>query len=92
MEWMVEDRVFVAQFTKVRDAEAFAVRIAEDGWYVVPGSIERKGRTVTFAWDGRGEGGRSQHFQDMLETVGYFGSPPQGPVATLNGVKAPRSY
>jgi hypothetical protein len=31
-------------------------------------------------------------FQTQLEYVGYHGSPPQGPVATLNGVQAPRSY
>ena len=33
-----------------------------------------------------------ERWHDRAEMVGYYGSPPEGPVATLNGIRTPRSY
>ena len=33
-----------------------------------------------------------ERWYDRAEMVGYYGSPPEGPVATLNGRRTPRSY
>jgi hypothetical protein len=81
-----------ARFPKADWAADFAVRIVEPGWELIT-NVQHSGRTVTFdRHDSPTEPYPSDAFLAMLETVGYFGSPPQGPQATLDGIKAPRSY
>lgn len=84
-------RTMTAVFPRQSMAEAFYKRLAGDcpsSWSLVFGSLARKGRTVT--WDTDRPSG--EYDLDLAETVGYYGSPPQGPVATLNGNRTPRSY
>lgn len=88
---MAQDRFFNAEFASARNAASFALRITEGGWHIVTGSIIRRGKVVTWEWTGEG-GNRSEYFQDMLETVGYYGSAPTGRKARMNGVQAPVSY
>jgi hypothetical protein len=84
---------FTAIFPKMAMAVSYAKALTEPGRWA--SNVVRKGRTVTFNSAIPGTASyesRTMFFQDTLENVGYYGSPPQGPVATLNGVKAPRSY
>jgi hypothetical protein len=83
---------FTAVFPKASQAAKFAERLTEPGWWAT--NVERSGRTVTF--DSAPPAGSIttpfEHFADMLDTVGFYGSAPTGRKATLNGVKAPASY
>jgi hypothetical protein len=77
---------YEAKFPKAAWAKAFAERIQEPGWRAH--NVEyRPGGIVIF--DGPDT---FEYFQDMLETVGYFGAPPQGPRAKLNGRPAGRVW
>jgi len=87
-------RTMVAFFPRMPEAIAFIERYnGIDTCYM---GMTRKGRTVTwevpeadFAPDADGF---TYLFGDLLENVGYYGAPPQGKVATLNGHPAPRTY
>lgn len=82
---------YTAVFVVQAHAEAFEARITddEDGFWVT--NVSRKGRTVTFEPNAKAQATPAWEY-DIRETVGFYGSPPVGPVATLNGVRTPRSY
>ncbi len=81
-----------AWFPRMDMAIDFEARLNEGRDWVK--NVARKGRTVTFEDDvPEGvEATPAELFMGTLELVGYFGSPPLGPVAKLNGIPAPRSY
>ena len=57
--------------------------------------VVRKGRTVTFTEDLPDHAldeSPGERWYSRAEMVGYYGSPPEGPVATLDGRRTPRSY
>lgn len=77
---------YTAIFRRMDHAKAFLARLGEGRDLTEPGAF-RNGRKVTFvAMDGW------EAWSDYAELVGYFGSAPTGPVATLNGLPTPRSY
>lgn len=78
---------YVAEFTKAAHADEFAKRITSDDFRCTNVEHRAGRRKVTF--DGPDT---RQYRMDIAETVGYYGSPPMGPVATLDGVATPRSY
>lgn len=80
-----------AEFPTAGMALEFYERITGPGWYVQDVTI--KGRKVAFedALPADYDGGAGQHFADMLETVGYYGST-QNRKAKLDGVPAPIAY
>lgn len=89
------DIPMVAVFVHAEHAEAFYQRmINEGGGYRVRDVVRENSRTVRFVGeDNRPEVlGYESYTWSMMECVGYFGSPPMGPVATLNGAHCPRSY
>lgn len=77
----------VAEFNKAAHATATADRLAEDldAWHAA--DVLRVGKRVS--WVGPDT---RQYELDMAETVGFYGSPPLGRPATLNGRRTPRSY
>lgn len=77
---------YEAIFRRMDHAKAFLARLHEGRDGTEPGAF-RNGRRVTFV----GRAGWEAHM-DLAELVGWFGSPPMGPVATLNGLPTPRSY
>lgn len=79
----------VARFPKQKMAETFAEAIRGVGWSAT--NVARRGKTVTFDLEGEHRVG-SEKWLDYAETVGYHGSPPQGPRATLDGHPTPRGY
>lgn len=83
-------RLYVARFPKAQQADAFYRRITSElgSWHVL--DVQRRARNSrTITWHGPAT---REAFMDMAETVGYYGSPPQGPVATLNDRPTPRSW
>lgn len=84
-----ETRLYVAEFPKADWARSFADRLAQD-WdgFRAFCITHRNGRRLV-TWRGPAT---QEYASDLAETVGYYGSPPQGPVATLNGHRTPRSY
>ena len=86
---MTTTRTYTAKFPKAAMADEFAERLLANpaGDYATDITHTTGRRTVT--WSGPATG---EYRLDMAETVGYYGSPPMGPVATLNGFPTPRSY
>lgn len=81
-------RQMTAVFHRPAHAEAFYARLSQPGWFVQPGSLRLDDMTVVWRTDGREDAepdGPSIQIMDMRQTVGSFGSPPDGPMATLNG-------
>lgn len=80
---------FTAVFTRVSHAQEFVAHVTKEpgGWHMT--DLARKGKTVTWVCTQDDDG---YALNDMLETVGCFGSPPIGPKAKLNGITAPASY
>lgn len=72
-------------FAKQKHAVGFVADCAR--WSPRLTDIVRKGKTVTLTAPVDGE-----FTMDLAEFVGYHGSPPMGPIATLNGNRTPRSY
>lgn len=86
------DLDLVAVFTRVSHAVSFIERYSPLGEAAYLGMV-RKGRTVSWTVPAvYADAHRTTLFLDLLENVGYHGSPPIGKQATLNGVPAPRSY
>ena len=86
---------YTAVFPLARRAQQFAMTIERDGWYAY--DVERTGRTVTWEADLIPSASYDEapdpgfvYLQDMLLTVGYYGSDASRR-ATLNGVRAPAS-
>lgn len=89
------DIPMVAVFVKANHADAFYARMTEQGPAYRVRDVERVDtRTVRFVGEDRhpADTGYESYTWSMMECVGYFGSPPEGPVATLNGRACPRSY
>jgi hypothetical protein len=82
-------RLYEAWFPRADWADEFYARVtkAPESWYMLDVLHRPHSRTVT--WHGPAT---REAFMDAAETVGYHGSPPQGPVARLNGHRTPRSY
>jgi hypothetical protein len=76
---------YTAKFKKAYMADAFADGLP--AWSPKITNIKHKRRTGTVVFEAPAE-----LYMDLAESVGYHGSPPQGPVATLNGHPTPRSY
>lgn len=80
---------YVAEFVRASHAAGFAAALlAKPEGYYATNIVYIKGRRKV-TWTGPDD---PEYRMDLAENVGFYGSPPQGPVATLNGRKTPRSY
>jgi hypothetical protein len=82
-------RHHVAEFPKASNADSFAEFLSRDPGASRAFEIEHRPGRRTVTWIGPAT---REYVADLAENVGYHGSPPQGPVAILNGRRTPRSY
>lgn len=80
-------RTYEAKFPKAAQADYFAADLARWSPRITDIAHRPRTRTVTFVAPADVE-----FRMDVAEFVGYHGSPPQGPVATLDGMRTPRCY
>jgi len=78
---------YEAIFPKARMADELAERITTMPYGAT--NVVHQPRTRKVIFDGPAT---RAYRMDIAETIGYFGSPPSGPVATLDGIPTPRSY
>lgn len=84
-----QEYTYTAVFPLVRHATSFVENTNCEGNYIVAGTLQRKGRTVT--WKStraplHSKGGASfyeSYIWSMAERVGAYGSAPQGKKATI---------
>lgn len=78
---------YVAVFPKAQMADEFAERVTLQNYGCTNVEHRTGRRKVEF------DGPDTREYRlDIAETIGFFGSPPMGPVATLDGNPTPRSY
>lgn len=89
---MAESIGYVAKFNRTNHAVAYHNSLITDPAGHWATGIKRTGLIVSYLSTRPDTVTEADAFGFALEKVGYYGSPPQGPQATLNGTKAPRSY